>query len=115
MKISRSRKCQPLFQFDRRPYQYKVDQIAAQLAAARQNVNVLKADVDAAAQGAKKTKVELDYAQYQKRIFDKLAQEQAVREEEVEQMADPSECGGSHQRCGIGPTRTRQTAIQIRD
>ena len=45
------KKGQPLFQFDRRPYQYKVDQIAAQLAAARQNVNVLKADVDAAAQG----------------------------------------------------------------
>ena len=44
------KKGQPLFQFDRRPYQYKVDQISAQLAAAKQNVNVLKADVDAAAQ-----------------------------------------------------------------
>ena len=31
---------------------------------------------------AKKAKVELEYAQYQKRIFDKLAQEQAVREED---------------------------------
>ena len=79
------KKGQPLFQFDRRPYQYKVDQIAAQLAAAKQNVNVLKADVDAAGQGAKKAKVELDFAQYQKRMFDKLAQEQAVREEDVEQ------------------------------
>ena len=79
------KKGQPLFQFDRRPYQYKVDQIAAQLAAAKQNVNVLRADVDAAAQGAKKAKVELDYTQYQKRIFDKLAQEQAVREADVEQ------------------------------
>ena len=74
------KKGQPLFQFDRRPYQYKVDQISAQLAAAKQNVKVLKADVEAAAQGAKKSKVELEYAQYQKRIFDKLAQEQAVRE-----------------------------------
>ena len=79
------KKGQTLFQFDRRPYQYKVDQIAAQLAAARQNVNVLKADVNAAAQNAKKAKVELDYQQYQKRIFDKLAQEQAVREEAVEE------------------------------
>ena len=34
---------------------------------------------------AKKAKVELDYAQYQKRIFDKLAQEQAVREQDIEQ------------------------------
>ena len=33
---------------------------------------MLKADVDAAAQGAKKAKVELEFAQYQKRIFDKL-------------------------------------------
>jgi multidrug resistance efflux pump len=79
------KKGQPLFQFDRRPYQYKLDQIAAQLAAAKQNVNVLKADVDAATQGAKKAKVELEYTLYQKRIFDKLAQEQAVREEDVEQ------------------------------
>ena len=79
------KKGQPLFQFDRRPYQYKVDQISAQLAAAKQNVKVLKADVEAAAQGAKKAKVELEYAQYQKRIFDKLAQEQAVREEDIEQ------------------------------
>src|SRR4029079_2113129 len=48
-------------------------------------VNVLKADVDAAVQNAKKAKIELEYQQYQKRIFDKLAQEQAVREEDVEQ------------------------------
>lgn len=79
------KKGQPLFQFDRRPYQFKVDQIAAQLAAAKQNVNVLKADVDAASQATKKAKAELDYAQYQKRMFDRLAQEQAVRQEDVEQ------------------------------
>jgi multidrug resistance efflux pump len=79
------KKGQPLFQLDRRPYQYKVDQIAAQLAAAKQNVNVLKADVDAATQGAKKAKVELEFTLYQKRMFDKLAQEQAVREEDIEQ------------------------------
>jgi multidrug resistance efflux pump len=79
------KKGQPLFQLDRRPYQYKVDQIAAQLAAAKQNVNVLKADVDAATQNAKKAKVELEFTLYQKRMFDKLAQEQAVREDDVEQ------------------------------
>src|SRR4030095_9145721 len=69
----------------RRPDQSKVDQIAAQLAAAKQNVNVLKADVDAATQNAKKAKVELEFTLYQKRMFDKLAQEQAVREDDVEQ------------------------------
>jgi multidrug resistance efflux pump len=77
------KKGQPLFQFDRRPYEYKVEQIEAQLAEARQNVRVLQADVEVAAQKAVKTKVELDYEQYQKGIFDKLAKEQAVREEDV--------------------------------
>jgi multidrug resistance efflux pump len=79
------KKGQTLFQFDRRPYEYRVDQIAAQLAAARQNVNVLKVDVEVAAQNATKAKVELSFMQYQKRMFDKLAQEQAVREDDVEQ------------------------------
>ena len=63
----------------------KVDQIQAQLAEAKQNVKVLKLDVDVAAQDATKTKVDLDYQQYQKKIFDKLAQEQAVREDVIEQ------------------------------
>jgi multidrug resistance efflux pump len=79
------KKGQPIFQFDRRPYEYKVKQVEAQLAAARQNVNVLKVDVEVATQNAMKAKVELNYQQYQKRLFDKLAQEQAVREEDVEQ------------------------------
>ena len=43
------KKGQPLFQFDRRPYEYKVRQVTAQLAAAQQNVKVLQADVAAAA------------------------------------------------------------------
>ena len=40
------KKGQPLFQFDRRPYEYKVQQLEAQLAQAKQNVHILKADVD---------------------------------------------------------------------
>jgi multidrug resistance efflux pump len=47
--------------------------------------NVLKADVDVATEKAKRAKVDLDYEQYQKKIFDKLAVQQAVREEVVEQ------------------------------
>jgi multidrug resistance efflux pump len=78
------KKGQPLFQFDRRPYEYKIAQIEAQLAAARQNVVVLKADVEVATQKLTRTKVELAYEQYQKQIFDKLAKQQAVREEDVE-------------------------------
>ena len=41
------KKGQPLFQFDRRPYEYKVAQIEAQLAEAKQNVLVLQANVEA--------------------------------------------------------------------
>jgi multidrug resistance efflux pump len=79
------KKDQPLFQFDRRPYQYKVEQIEAQLAEAKQNVLVLWADVEVATQKVDKAKVELGYELYQKMIFDKLAREQAVREEDVDQ------------------------------
>jgi multidrug resistance efflux pump len=77
------KKGQPLFQFDRRPYEYKVTQLEAQLAEAKQNVLVLQADVEATTQKAMRTKVELDYERYQKGLFDKLAKEQAVREEDV--------------------------------
>jgi multidrug resistance efflux pump len=77
------KKGQPLFQFDRRPYEYKVEQIEAQLAEAKQNVRILQADVEVATQKAIKSKVELDYEQYQKAMFDKLAKEQAVRGEDV--------------------------------
>jgi multidrug resistance efflux pump len=79
------KKDQPLFQFDRRPYQYKVEQIEAQLAEAKQNVLVLWADVEVATQKVKKAEVELGYELYQKTIFDKLARQQAVREEDVVQ------------------------------
>ena len=39
------KKGQPLFQFDRRAYQYKVDQLEASLAKAKQNVLVMKSDI----------------------------------------------------------------------
>jgi multidrug resistance efflux pump len=78
------KKGQPLFQFDRRPYEYRIAQIEAQLAGARQNVVVLKADVEVTTQKLARTRVELAYEQYQKQIFDKLAKQQAVREEDVE-------------------------------
>src|SRR5713226_5029107 len=42
------KKGQPLFQFDRRPYEYKVNGVKAQLAAAEQHVREMKAQLDAA-------------------------------------------------------------------
>ena len=76
---------QPLFQFDRRPYEYKVQQVEAQLAEARQNVLVLQADVEVAMQRVARANVELDFEQYQKRMFQTLVKEQAVREEQIVQ------------------------------
>jgi multidrug resistance efflux pump len=57
----------------------------SKLAEAKQNVKVLKRDVAVATQDATKTKVDLGYQQYQKRMFDKLAKEQGVREEVIEE------------------------------
>ncbi len=42
------KKGQPLFQFDRRPYEMQVRQLEASLAQAKQDVLVMKADLDAA-------------------------------------------------------------------
>ncbi len=78
------KKGQPLFQFDRRPYEYKVQQLEAQLAEAKQNVDVLRLDVEVASQQATKSKADLAFTQYQKQMFDKLAQEHAVRQDDVE-------------------------------
>jgi multidrug resistance efflux pump len=64
-----------------------VQQLEALLAESKQNVLILQADVQAATQKAAKTKVELGYQQYQKSIFDKLAKQQAVREEDVVKRA----------------------------
>ena len=80
------KKGQPLFQFDRRPYEYKVQQVEAQLADAKQNVLVLQADVEVAMQNVARANVELDYEQYQKRMFQTLVKEQAVREEQIVQV-----------------------------
>jgi len=77
-------KDQPLFQFDRRPYEYKVEQLKAQLVQAQQNVNILRSDVDVAANKLTRMEVELEHVQYLKAIFDRLARERSVKEDAVE-------------------------------
>ena len=81
------KKGQPLFQFDRRPYEYKVQQLEAQLAEAKQNVRVLKAEVDAAAEKEAGLKVQLAHAHFQQGVFDKLSKEGAARENDIQDMA----------------------------
>lgn len=74
------KKGQPLFQFDRRVYEYKIEQLRAQLAGAEQNVKVLKVDVEIAEQELAKARSEQVYARYQQQLEQRLAQDEAVRE-----------------------------------
>src|SRR5271169_1719501 len=76
------KKGQPLFQFDRRPYEYKVKQLQAQLAQAKQNVLILKADVDVALQKVDKAKSDLEFSRTMLQATEKLAQTGAAPKEE---------------------------------
>lgn len=81
------RKGQPLFQFDRRPYEYKVRQLDAQLAQAKQNVLVMKADVEAAAQKVVRLRSQLAFATYQQKLSAKLAKQGAGPEEDAQKWS----------------------------
>ncbi|MBP9903404.1 MAG: HlyD family secretion protein [Verrucomicrobiota bacterium] len=78
------KKGQPLFLFDRRPYEYKVQQLEAQLAQAKQNVQILKADIDVADQKLAKTQSETVFAKYQQNLAASLAAKGAGPEEEAQ-------------------------------
>src|SRR5271167_775030 len=99
------KKGQPLFQFDRRPYEYqvrqleaqldaasasvvaskyKVEQLKAGLASANQDVLMYKADLDASEQKVVKTKSDLEYAKYQQQLSEVLAQKGAGPEEDAQ-------------------------------
>ena len=56
----------------------------------------------AVTQTVARAKVELDYQRYQKAMFDKLAQEQAVRGEDVVQRETSVSCRASDPRWGGG-------------
>jgi multidrug resistance efflux pump len=79
------KKGQPLFQFDRRPYEYKVKQLEAQLAKAKQDVLVLKSDTQISAQKIVKLNADLEYAKYQQKLTTGLAQQGAGPEEDAQQ------------------------------
>jgi len=81
------KKGQPLFQFDRRSYEYKVQQLEAQLAEAKQDVFVLKADEQIANEKVAHAKSELVYARYQKQLSERLAKTGAGPEEDAQKWA----------------------------
>ena len=81
------KKGQPLFQFDRRPCQYKVNQLEAKLAQAKQQVLVLQADVAVAEQNVAKAKSQLVFGQYQQKLAQGLADKNAGSQEEAQKWA----------------------------
>jgi multidrug resistance efflux pump len=81
------KKGQPLFQFDRSMYEDKVRQLEAELAEAKQNVEVMKVEIDASAQKVAKLKSQHLYAEYQKKLSADLARKGAGREEDAQKWA----------------------------
>jgi multidrug resistance efflux pump len=78
------KKGQPLFQFDRRPYEYKVRELEAELAKAKQDVEVLKADLEVSRQKVVQLQSELAYARYQQKLSKGLARRGAGPEEDAQ-------------------------------
>jgi multidrug resistance efflux pump len=87
------KKGQPLFQFDRRPYEDKVRQLEAQLAQAKQNVLILQADEDVFTHKLARTKSELEYAKWQQQLFQGLSQQGAGTEEDAQKWKAQMEMG----------------------
>ena len=77
----------PLFQFDRRIYEAKVQQLEAQLAQAKQNVLIMKADIQVATEKMVKLKSELEYAQYQQKLSTDLAKTGSGPEEDAQKWS----------------------------
>ena len=77
----------PLFQFDRRPYEFKVRQLEAQLAKAKQDVLIDEADVAVSAHKLAKLKDELVYTKYQSELSANLAKQGAGPEEDAQKWA----------------------------
>jgi multidrug resistance efflux pump len=77
----------PLFQFDRRIYESKVQQLEAQLAQAQQNVRIMAADIQVAAEKVARLRSELVYAKYQEKISGDLAKKNAGPEEDLQKWS----------------------------
>jgi multidrug resistance efflux pump len=104
------KKGQPLFQFDRRPYEFKVRQLDAQLAKAKQDVLVLKADTAIQTQKIAKIKAELDYANYQQQLSTSLAKQGAGPEEDAQKWTAEV----AAREAGIKEAQAEETRARLR-
>jgi len=78
------KKGQPLFEFDRRPYEAQVRQLEAQLAAAVQNVKVLQANLDLAVQKEAHAKAGLTFQNYWLGLQQDLGKKNAIATDQVQ-------------------------------
>jgi len=104
------KKGQSLFQFDRRPYEFKVRQLEAQLAKARQDVLVLKADTAINTQKIAKIKADLDYAKYQQQLSTSLAKQGAGPEEDAQKWTAEV----AAREAGIKEAQAEETRARLR-
>ncbi len=87
------KKGDPLIRFDRRPYEYQVQQMQALLAKAQQNVKVLSADVLVAEQKISKAKAQLDFDLYGEKLASGLAGQGAGSVEESQRANAQAKVG----------------------
>ncbi len=66
-----------------RPARKQAAQLESQLAAAKQNVEILKADVETAKGAVAKAAADLDYAEHQVKNYERLAREHSTRLDDV--------------------------------
>ena len=104
------KKGQPLFQFDRRPYEYKVRQLEAQLAKAKQDVLVLKADTAINTQKIAKISADLEYSKYQLKLSTDLAKQGAGPEEDAQKWAAQVAAN----QAGIKEAQAEETRARLR-
>jgi multidrug resistance efflux pump len=78
----------PLFQFDKRIYEFRVEHAKAQLASDKQNVLVMKANVDAAAQAVVQAKANRQFAQDQVTRYEAMVKQGAGPRETLQQWQD---------------------------
>lgn len=78
----------PLFQFDKRIYEYRLEQAKAKLAAAEQHVLVLKANLDAVSQEVAQANANKNYAQSQVTRYEAMSKDGAASVQNLQQWQD---------------------------
>ncbi|MCB1705053.1 MAG: HlyD family secretion protein [Halioglobus sp.] len=104
------KKGDPLIRFDRRPYEYQVEQMRALVAKEKQNVKVLEADVLVAQQKVEKAQAQLDFDLYGQQLASGLAGQGAGSEEESQRANAQAKVG----RAALQEARAELVAAQAR-